>query len=125
MQTLNTSLHYFPQITSSPIPALSLSKLIEYSLKHQHAYSDDSKQQLLEGLLEHFFPPGGAYDQEDISWFLEQLVVNSDVSFSFFSRQPAAIRSLKLYLTRILTVSSASGSTDSVNPMDLFNGKVS
>ena len=60
-----------------------------------------------------------------VSWFLEQLMLNSDVSFSFFSRQPAAIRSLKLYLTRILTVNSVVGSTDTFNPMDMFDDKVS
>ena len=125
--TLYVTLYYTAWLTqiTSTIPVLCLSKLIEYSLKHQHACSDDSKQQLLKGLMEHFFPPGGACDQEDVSWFLEQLMLNSDVSFSFFSRQPAAIRSLKLYLTRILTVNSVVGSTDTFNPMDMFDDKVS
>lgn len=105
---------YFMQTTTP-----SLSKLAQYSLKHLPACSDDSKQQLLRGLMEHFFPHGGTYDQDNVSWFLEQLVVNT-----VFSDQPATIRSLKLYLTRILTVSNPSGTNGSVNPMDLFDDKV-
>ena len=112
------TIHVLLQTT---IPTLSLSKLAQYSLKHLPACPDDSKQQLLIGLLEHFFPLGGAHNQEDVSWLLEQLVLNT-----VFSDQPAIVRSLKLYLSRILrTVSNPSDSNDSVNPMDLFDDKAS
>lgn len=110
-----------PQVTPIDIPVLSLGILVEYSWEH---CPERSKKQLLEGLLEHFFSPRVevAYNEEDVFWFLKQLISDKTI----FSRQPATIRRLKLYLTRILTVKCVSSdSSNLANPMQLFNAEVS
>ena len=96
---------------------------MDYTYKHLFVCPDESKQQLLEGILEHFFPPNGAYDEQDVTWFLQQLIA----SVTVFSRQPATIRCLKLYLTRILTTTNCPSveSSDSINPLHLYDDKVS
>ena len=94
---------------------------MEYSRDH---WPKRSKKQFLEGLLEHFFPPRVevAYNEEDVSWFLNQLMISDE---TIFSRQPATIRRLKLYLTRILTIKCVSlDSSDLVTSVQLFNDKV-
>ena len=56
---------------------------MDYTSKHSFACPDESKQQLLEGLLEHFFPSNGAYEERDVTWFLQQLIAESVESSSF------------------------------------------
>lgn len=111
------------QANGQPIQPSNLSSLVEFSVKHLFACSEDSKKEhLLEGLLEQFFPANVAetYNKQDVFWFLKQL--NSDSPIFF--RHPSAIRCLKLYFSRILTVKCYTHSSDSVNMLCLFNDKV-
>lgn len=111
------------QANGQPIQPSTLSSLVEFSVKHLFACSEDSKKEkLLEGLLEQFFPANVAetYNKQDVFWFLKQL--NSDSTI--FLRHPSAIRCLKLYFGRILTVKCYTHSSDSVNMLCLFDDKV-
>ena len=97
---------------------------MEYTRKHLFVCPEESIQQLLEGILEHFFPPNSGYIGQNVSWFLNQLILGP--SGTVFSQQPATIRYLKLYLARILTCETVeSSSPDTLtNPLCLFDDKV-
>lgn len=82
-------------------------------------------KQILEGLLEYFFPANSTvqYNSDDIHWFFEQISLKPCSFARVFSSKNAEINFLSFFLIRILSSGGSSQSTIA-NPLFIFNDKV-
>ena len=117
---------FFLQSTVKSKPEPTLNELAKYSLGFLRNCSKPSTQRLFEGLLDHFFSAHALrkYIEEDVCWLLKQHNTTEMLHLEF-SSQPSYIRCLKFYLSRILIAKQSPETPDSMNPLGIFDDKVS
>lgn len=102
-----------------------LGKLVICCLQFFPKNSIKLSKQILEGLLEYFFPPLSTpqYNLDDVQWFLKEINSQKCIFNDAFSSMNAQKNFLKFYLNRIL--SSANNLTADDNPLVNLNNHVS
>ena len=97
-----------------------LQTLAETTIKFCADFSKESLQQIIEGLLEHFFPcVSTEYCDADVHWFLN--LFEMKYFEKVFSSQESGVRLLKFYMSRVL--SHLPVDKECTNPLAFFHDK--
>ena len=97
-----------------------LQTLAETTIKFCVDFPKESLQQIIEGLLEHFFPCGSTeYCDADVRWFLN--LFEKEYFEQVFFSQESGVRLLKFYMSRVLL--NLPVDEECKNPLAFFHDK--